>query len=80
VAKSLEAVVRTYRTAQAAVEAAQRRVGESRVRADAARQALHEAIVEAGRGGMRQIDLVRVTGYTRERIRQILRAGGVEAD
>lgn len=37
-----------------------------------------EAIVEAARGGMRQVDIVRATGYTRERVRQILRAGGVE--
>ncbi|MBB5826236.1 hypothetical protein HDA31_002425 [Micromonospora carbonacea subsp. aurantiaca] len=28
---------------------------------------------------MRQVDIVRATGYTRERVRQILRAGGVEA-
>ena len=80
VANSLDRAVRTFRTAQAAVEAAHRRLAESRVRADAARTALHEAIVEAALDGMRQGDIVRLTGYTRERIRQILRAGGVEPD
>lgn len=78
VANSLDRAVRSYRAAQAAVEAAQRRVAEARTKAEAARVALHEAIVAAGRDGARQVDLVRSTGYTRERIRQILRAGGVE--
>lgn len=80
VANSLDRAVRAYRAAQAAVEAAQRRVGQARTQADATRVQLHEAIVAAAEGGMRQVDLVRATGYTRERIRQILRAGGVEPD
>jgi hypothetical protein len=36
--------------------------------------------VEAARDGMRQVDIVRKTGYTRERVRQICRAAGIEAD
>jgi hypothetical protein len=45
---------------------------------DRAREALAEAIVEAARSGMRQVDIVKVTGYTRERVRQIVRAAGIE--
>jgi len=37
--------------------------------------ALHAAIAEAASQGVRQTDLVKITGYTRERIRQICRAG-----
>jgi hypothetical protein len=37
--------------------------------------ALHAAIAEAASQGVRQTDLVKMTGYTRERIRQICRAG-----
>jgi hypothetical protein len=33
------------------------------------------AIAEAAGQGVRQTDLVKITGYTRERIRQICRAG-----
>lgn len=46
--------------------------------ADDARQRLAAAIAEAARGGMRQVEIVKVTGYTRERVRQICRAAGVE--
>ncbi|NYH42049.1 hypothetical protein HNR22_001776 [Micromonospora jinlongensis] len=46
----------------------------------AARKRLANATVAATRNGMRQVDIVRATGYTRERVRQILRANGVEAD
>jgi len=45
-----------------------------------ARSALHEAIVCAAAAGVRQVDLVRATGLTREAVRRIVRAGGVEAD
>jgi hypothetical protein len=38
--------------------------------------ALHDAIIGALRSGVRQADLVRLTGYSRERIRQIERAAG----
>lgn len=41
------------------------------------RAALGDAIVKAARDGTRQADIVRVTGYTRERVRQILRDAGV---
>ncbi len=74
----LEAAVRAYRAAQAAVSDAERAVVESRAEVPVARERLHAAIVAAARAGVRQTDLIQVTGYNRESIRRILRAGGVE--
>ena len=34
---------------------------------------LHSAIAAASRSGVKQVELVRITGYSRERIRQITR-------
>jgi len=48
-----------YKRAQAVVE--QRRLD------------LAEEIVKADRDGMRQVDIVKVTGYTREHVRRIIR-------
>ncbi|MEU8656293.1 hypothetical protein [Actinoplanes philippinensis] len=45
---------------------------------DAARPVLAEAIVTAARAGVRQSEIVRVSGYTREQVRRICRAAGVE--
>jgi hypothetical protein len=45
-----------------------------------ARAKLADAIVAAARAGARQKDIVAVTGYNRERVRQILRAAGITAD
>ncbi|MFC7382837.1 hypothetical protein [Sphaerisporangium rhizosphaerae] len=47
-------------------------------RAEMARDELARAIVEAARDGVRQVDIVKATGYTRERVRQICRAAGIE--
>lgn len=41
--------------------------------ADEARSAYHAAIATAAGNGVRQRDLVQLTGYTRERIRQLSR-------
>lgn len=41
------------------------------------REQLADAIVDAARDGMRQVEIVKMTGYTRERVRQICRAAGV---
>lgn len=60
----LEDVARRYQSAKAAL--------------DAVRPELAAAIVAAARAGTRQADIVRVTGYTRERVRQICRAAGIE--
>lgn len=46
--------------------------------ADDRRSKLAEAMVNAARDGVRQIDIIRITGYARERVRQILREGGIE--
>ncbi|MDG4819807.1 hypothetical protein O7628_30355 [Micromonospora sp. WMMD956] len=82
-ADDLAAAVRAYEEARAAMTGAQaeadRIVAEARGNIATARSRLAGAIVEAARSGMRQVDIVRATGYTRERVRQILRAGGVEA-
>lgn len=43
-------------------------------RTDELRSKLAAAIVEADRAGTRQVDIVEATGYTRERIRQIVDA------
>jgi hypothetical protein len=43
-------------------------------RAEQTRALLYMAIAEASDAGVRQADLVRVTGYTREHIRQIVKA------
>jgi hypothetical protein len=40
-------------------------------KADASREALHAGILAALDSGMRQADIARATGYTRERLRQI---------
>jgi hypothetical protein len=80
----LDAAARKYRSAVAAIETAQRaakrRVDLARDRADAARVELHSAMVAAARSGVRPVEIERVTGYTKERVRQILRAGGVEPE
>lgn len=63
-----------------AKEEAQRLLEAAREDRENARTGLHVAIVEDVRTGRRaQKDIVKLTGYTRERIRQICRAAGIEA-
>lgn len=80
----LDDAVRNYRRAASGIDSAQRsakrRVDTARERADAARTELHAAMVEAAQNGMRPVEIERRTGYTKERVRQILRAGGVEPE
>jgi uncharacterized protein with gpF-like domain len=59
----LNAAAERYRAAEAA--------------ADQARAELHDAILGAVREGVAQREIVDITGYTRERIRQIARAAGI---
>lgn len=40
----------------------------------------HDAIVAERRGGVKQVDVIRRTGYSREQVRRIERAGGIESD
>jgi hypothetical protein len=49
-------------------------------RSDAALAELHSVIAEAAAGGVRQNELVTITGYTRERIRQLTRQAERDSD
>jgi hypothetical protein len=80
----LDAAVLDYRRAahgvESAKQAAQRRIEAAREYEKAARKVLHAAMVEAAKSGVRPVEIERKTGYTKERVRQILRAGGVEPE
>jgi hypothetical protein len=76
----LEAAARAYREAQAAVVDAENDLAAAKADVPRKRQMLAEAIVQAARDGVRQIDIVKITNYQREQVRRILRAGGVEAE
>jgi hypothetical protein len=80
----LDDAAKAYRAAETAVAraeaAAERRVREAREQRAKAREALHAAIIEAAQSGMRQVEIIRISGYSRDRVRTILRAGGVEPD
>lgn len=78
----LDEAARQYRKAVSGVDsakrAAQRRISAAREWESAAREILHEAMVEAARAGMRPVEITRRSGYTAERVRQILRAAGID--
>lgn len=77
--RDLEAASVAY---QAALDRVTTAVAEVRAARDAvpqARAALADAIVAAYRSGARIVQIAAVTGYGREQVRRILRAGGVEA-
>ena len=81
---TLDDLVKAYRRAENAVPAAER-AAEARLKAareakTAARLALAEGIVGAWQAGTSQAEIARRTGYSREQIRRILRAAGVEPD
>ncbi|HJW62306.1 MAG TPA: hypothetical protein VJ849_02310 [Actinomycetes bacterium] len=76
----LDKAAKAYRAAQAALADIRLQEGAARTTVDQARLELADAIVEEARGGTRQVEIVRRTGYTRERIRQILRAAGIAPD
>lgn len=80
VANRLSDAVQAFHKAQATAAASEQRAAEDRVEVGHAREALAQAIVAAARDGMRQVTIVKITGYSRERVRQILRAGGVEPE
>jgi len=80
VLSDLEAAVAEYRAAHEAVDAAKAQVRASQAHLRAVRSTLQEEIVAAYRAGTRMRDLVEQTGLSREWIRQILRAAGVEPD
>lgn len=76
----LEAATRAYRVAQSAVDKAEEALADAKAEVPQARERLHAAIVRAAKAGARQAEIVTVTGYNRESVRRILRAGGVEPD
>ncbi|OLB78815.1 MAG: hypothetical protein AUI14_12110 [Actinobacteria bacterium 13_2_20CM_2_71_6] len=80
----LDAAAKAYRAAEVAVQRAEEtataRLKAARDARAEARHRLAEAIVDAAREGTRQVDIIRITGYSRERVRTILRAAGVEPD
>jgi hypothetical protein len=80
VLEDLEAAARAYREAQATAGQAEQELAEAKAGVPAARARLAAAIVKASRAGVRQRDIVATTGYTRESVRRILRAGGVAPD
>jgi hypothetical protein len=80
VAADLEGAAARYWAAQQALNDAKAQVHAERQRLRAAREELHDWIVGSYRAGMRMRELVAETGLSRERIRQLLRAAGVEPD
>ncbi|MCW2641095.1 MAG: hypothetical protein JWP76_3401 [Dactylosporangium sp.] len=74
----LDDAANAFRQAQAALIDARAQVGEIRDEVERTRADLADAIVEAARAGVRQVEIVKRSGYTRERIRQLCRAAGVE--
>jgi hypothetical protein len=50
------------------------RLRREQAKVDATRAELHAAIVKALHDGVRQVEVVRATGYTRERLRQLAEA------
>jgi hypothetical protein len=76
----LDDAVKAYRAATSAHQAAKERVKTAKDKADQARAALAAAIVREALAGTKQVDIIAKTGYSRERVRTILREGGVEPD
>lgn len=78
--QDLSAATAEYRAAQRALEDAKDLVVASRQRLREAREELAASVVADALRGTRMRDLVAETNLSRERIRQMLRAGGVEPD
>jgi hypothetical protein len=80
----LDTAVQAHRAAlaglESAKEAAVASVLKARERVAPTRTALAQAIVEATVAGMRQNEIVKITGYSHEQVRTIVRAAGIEAD
>lgn len=80
----VDEAAKAYQAARAALEAAKAaadaKVKVARERAEAARAALADAIVAQAQAGTPQVEIIRASGYSRERVRMILRERGVVAD
>jgi N-acetylglutamate synthase/N-acetylornithine aminotransferase len=76
----LTAITARYRAALTAVDQSKQQVRSAQAELKQVRRELAEAVVAQAKQGTRQYEIVAVTGLSRERIRQILRAAGVTAD
>lgn len=81
----LEMAARAYQQARDTEASAKRRaerarqaVSSAHEEAEQQRKALADAIVAAARAGRGNAEIRRITGYTRERVRQICRVAGIE--
>ncbi|MFJ1539231.1 hypothetical protein ACIODS_11880 [Micromonospora chalcea] len=81
----LEKAARAFRAALAEEEEAKRGLSEAKQRRTRAgekvaalRTPLADEIVRAARADRKQADIARITGYNRERIRQICRQAGIK--
>lgn len=74
----LDAAAEAYHAAQAELTAAKADVVLRRDRVTQTRAQLAEAIAAETLAGTRQNEIVRRTGYSREQVRTILRARGIE--
>lgn len=79
-ASDLEAAAEAYRAAQQRIADATAERAAAIAAVPEARARLAAAIVAEALVGARVVDLARRTGYGREQVRRILRAGGIEAD
>ncbi len=80
IAKAVDELAAAKANIDEAQDHARTLVTDARRRERTARATLHDRIVEAAQAGVRQVDIVRASGMTREAIRRILRNGGVEPD
>ncbi len=76
----LEAASEEYRVALQRVQDGLAEVASARADVPKVRERLAAAIVTGYRDGRRVGEIARVTGYGREQVRRILRAGGVEPE
>ena len=72
--------MRAFAQAQSEVTRAQELLAAKRAEVPRTRTQLAAVIVDVYQRGMRQNEIVAITGYTRESVRRILRAAGVEPD
>lgn len=85
VRKALAKDAAAYQEAVAEEAAALEALAAARQRREAAgevvkkrRAALHEAVLEAARLDMKQVEIVRLSGYTRDRVYNIVKAASAE--
>lgn len=75
---ALEEAKRAEASAKQRSERAKAAHSQAHERTDAQRRALADVIVAEARKGRGNAEIRKITGYTRERVRQICRAAGIE--